>query len=193
MQQLIQQLKLKLDQFKQQYQASNPILTQVFDPQLFSENFQPFLFYFNQIEQNWQYLNQLTKQDVQQIQFLTEKILAQYSVLTDALEKNQPSRQHNKIQPKQENKKQQQEQVLKELNQLEPRERLKVYYEYLQQFNKMIQQQQDAVYLASTEQQKQHHQHKLNALEQRRQRCLNAIEVLEEYLAFSQQNAQKDI
>ena len=64
---------------------------------------------------------------------------------------------------------------------LPPRERLAKYYEYLASFNEKIQHEQDGLNEAQREGVSVSRL-KLEQLEQRRARCLEAIEMLEEYL-----------
>ena len=66
---------------------------------------------------------------------------------------------------------------------LPPRERLAKYYEYLASFNEKIQHEQDSLSEAQREE-LPFNRLKLEQLEQRRARCLEAIEMLEEYLIF---------
>ena len=66
---------------------------------------------------------------------------------------------------------------------LPPRERLAKYYEYLASFNEKIQHEQDGLNKAQREG-VSFSRLKLEQLEQRRARCLEAIEMLEEYLIF---------
>jgi len=66
---------------------------------------------------------------------------------------------------------------------LPPRERLAKYYEYLASFNEKIQHEQDSLSEAQRER-LPFNRLKLEQLEQRRARCLEAIEMLEEYLIF---------
>ncbi|KYK77431.1 primosomal replication protein PriC, partial [Aggregatibacter actinomycetemcomitans] len=62
-------------------------------------------------------------------------------------------------------------------------ERLAKYYDYLASFNEKIQVEQDALEKAQREGRLVNKQ-MLEQLEQRRARCLEAINVLEEYLVF---------
>lgn len=79
--QLVEQLLRQLDYFSA-YDDSQ-ILTIAFDQTIFLESFQPLRFYLDEIKQNIQKLTQLDNPQV--VNYLAEKITAQFRVLFDAV------------------------------------------------------------------------------------------------------------
>lgn len=181
---LIQQLAERLEQLYQQYanQPSQPI-SATFDRTLFSEDFQPFAFYYGELQQTLSQFHRLNENDEREMDFLAEKLIAQCTALQEALLK-----QHNgeksavNFRPVL-NKR---EQLRREIDQLPPRERLEKYYEALQKLNEKISEKTDELQTALSSEQKGLCQKQLEQLYQRRQNCLDAIELLEEYLAFKE-------
>lgn len=181
---LIQQLTERLEQLYQQYanQPSQPI-SATFDRTLFSEDFQPFAFYYGELQQTLSQFHRLNENDELEMSFLAEKLIAQCTALQEALLK-----QHNgeksavNFRPVL-NKR---EQLRREIDQLPPRERLEKYYEALQKLNEKISEKTDELQTALSSEQKGLCQKQLEQLYQRRQNCLDAIELLEEYLAFKE-------
>lgn len=181
---LIQQLAERLEQLYQQYanQPSQPI-SATFDRTLFSEDFQPFAFYYGELQQTLSQFHRLNENDEREMDFLAEKLIAQCTALQEALLK-----QHNgeksavNFRPVL-NKR---EQLRREIDQLPPRERLEKYYEALQKLNEKISEKTDELQTALSSEQKGLCQKQLEQLYQRRQNCLYAIELLEEYLAFKE-------
>lgn len=181
---LIQQLTERLEQLYQQYanQPSQPI-SATFDRTLFSEDFQPFAFYYGELQQTLSQFHRLNENDELEMSFLAEKLIAQCTALQEALLK-----QHNgeksavNFRPVL-NKR---EQLRREIDQLPPRERLEKYYEALQKLNEKISEKTDELQTAISSEQKGLCQKQLEQLYQRRQNCLDAIELLEEYLAFKE-------
>lgn len=181
---LIQQLAERLEQLYQQYanQPSQPI-SATFDRTLFSEDFQPFVFYYGELQQTLSQFHRLNENDEREMSFLAEKLIAQCTALQEALLK-----QHNgeksavNFRPVL-NKR---EQLRREIDQLPPRERLEKYYEALQKLNEKISEKTDELQTALSSEQKGLCQKQLEQLYQRRQNCLDAIELLEEYLAFKE-------
>ncbi|MDU8924042.1 primosomal replication protein [Pasteurellaceae bacterium LIM206] len=164
----------------QKYQAK---MTQTvyarFDPALFTEDFAPCRFYFEQIRHTLDTLAQCDRPA--EIQFFSEKLLAQCTALHEAMQYGNPNQSSAGTA---ENR---HRQLIERLNQLPPRERLAQYYEFLQALNEKLNQQKDQLKLAQSEQDKQYYQTQIEHTRQRRSRCLNAIEQLEEYLTFKEQ------
>lgn len=179
---LIEQLQAKVQQLTLQFAAfSDKKIYAKFDRTLFSEDFESGQFYFDQIQYTLAQITGLKETEIPQIQFFSEKLLAQCTALSDAIN------QHNGRKTAPTAKIPSQREKLKhELNQLPPRERLVRYYEALQALNEKINELEDKRNTAHNEQQKAGYQHQIDITLPRRKRCLEAIEVLEEYLSFKE-------
>ena len=176
----IQRLKQSLQDFFVRYATQKEeIVYAKFSPNLFTENWQKTAFYFAQIEHTLIQLEQIESDNIEAWQFYTQKLSAQCTALSDALTRQQqnaqlfPVKEENKLQNKRHHP----------VHSLPPRERLAKYYEYLASFNEKIQHEQDGLNKAQREGVSVNRL-KLEQLEQRRARCLEAIEMLEEYLIF---------
>ena len=172
-----QRLKQSLQDFFAHYATQKEeIVYAKFSPNLFTENWQKTAFYFAQIEHK---LEQIKSDNIEAWQFYTQKLSAQCTALSDALTRQQqntqlfPVKEENKLQNKRQHP----------VHSLPPRERLAKYYEYLASFNEKIQHEKDELNKAQREG-ILFSRLKLEQLEQRRARCLEAIEMLEEYLIF---------
>lgn len=185
---LLQQLAAQLAEQQQQYaDCWHKIIYTPFAPTLFSENGQSVEFYCQQMQQTLQQLHQLSAQDATQVAFFSEKLLAQAKALQDAVQLlGGKSRKTAVNFTAVLNKR---EQMRQQLEQLPPRERLSKYYEALQALNQKLDSQRAQLKQAAPEQ-KNSIQQQLETTAQRRQRCLDAIELLEEYLLFKQNNGQ---
>ncbi|MDG2959585.1 primosomal replication protein [Bisgaard Taxon 10/6] len=187
---LLSRLQQLITQLQQQYEpVKRQILYAKFDPAVFSENFQPVEFYLNEIRHCVEQISRLTSEDVEQTAFLSEKLSAQYNALTDALsfiEKPQGKSAVNFKQVFNEREKRR-----RQLEQLPPRERLVKYYEALQALNEKLNEQKDLQKQSQSETEKMRIQQQIDITRRRRQRCLDAIEVLEEYLAFKQNQSKE--
>lgn len=187
---LLSRLQQLITQLQQQYEpVKRQILYAKFDPAVFSENFQPVEFYLNEIRHCAEQISRLTPEDVEQTAFLSAKLSAQYNALTDALsfiEKPQTKSAVNFKQVFNEREKQR-----RQLEQLPPRERLVKYYEALQALNEKLNGQKDLQKQSQSESEKMRIQQQIDITRRRRQRCLDAIEVLEEYLAFEQNQSKE--
>ncbi|MDO4627300.1 MAG: primosomal replication protein PriC [Pasteurellaceae bacterium] len=180
--QLIDQLQSQVAQQLDFYSNHNELVLSVkFERHLFSEDRQSVGFYSGEITQTLSLLMQFDEKNEAELVYLIEKLLAQNVALNEAIQsaltvsakiKNRPQ-----IAPK--------DQLRSQLDQLPPRERLDKYYDYLQQFNQKIQQAEDQLLIVS-EQEQARLQQFISLTKQRRQRCLDAIEVLEDYLAFKE-------
>lgn len=176
----IQRLKQSLQDFFACYATQKEeIVYAKFSPNLFTENWQKTAFYFAQIEHSLIQLEQIESDNIEAWQFYTQKLSAQCTALSDALTRQQqnaqlfPVKEENKLQNKRQHP----------VHTLPPRERLAKYYEYLASFNEKIQHEKDELNKAQRED-VSFSRLKLEQLEQRRARCLEAIEMLEEYLIF---------
>ncbi|MGY4677367.1 primosomal replication protein PriC [Pasteurella sp. P03HT] len=151
-----------------------------FSPGLFSENNQTFEFYYQEIHQTLKQLENVAEHDLALCTFFAEKLLSQCNALSDALN---PHRETKSI-PRPSKIKTQQT-----IHQLPPRERLEKYYEALQALNEKITRQQDEKRKAQHANELALIEHHIAFTQQRRAKCLMAIDVLEEYLAFKENQA----
>ncbi|WP_424405384.1 primosomal replication protein PriC [Pasteurella sp. PK-2025] len=169
---LIAQLSQKVSQLYQQVaHKKNQRLQTDFDPQLFSENNQTYAFYFQQIQNTIQQLAQLKDNEVECCGFIIEKLLSQYVALSDTLTAN-----HKATAP-----------VLTQadkshIHRLPPRERLSQYYTALHALNQKITDYEDQKDKCNDPTLQYQLQQRIAFNQQRRTKCLNAIESLEEYL-----------
>lgn len=181
---LHQQLRQKVQRLFSPYQnqRDQQILAK-FDRTLFREDFAQLKDYLGEIEQTLTQLANLSDNARQQTDFYSQKLLAQCQALIDALQ-----RQETDVTPKvatqnaQKKRASERQQVQNALYQLPPRERLAKYYEFLLQLNEIIENNQQAFYQARSEQEKQRLANHLQITRQRRDRCQEAIDLLEEYL-----------
>ncbi|MBN6065802.1 primosomal replication protein [Aggregatibacter actinomycetemcomitans] len=178
----IRHLKQSLQHFFTRYDAQKEETVYAkFSANLFTENRQKTAFYFQQIEQTFARLEQVETGNLEALQFYTQKLSAQCTALSDALtrqqQNNQPVPRKTKEASKPADKRHH------PVHRLPPRERLAKYYDYLASFNEKIQLEQDALEKAQREGRLVNKQ-TLEQLEQRRARCLEAIDVLEDYLVF---------
>ena len=177
-----QRLKQSLQHFFAHYASQKEeIVYAKFSPNLFTENWQKTAFYFEQIEHSLMQLEQIESDNIEAWQFYTQKLSAQCTALSDALTRQQQNTQLFPVKDKEEYKLQNKRHH--PVHSLPPRERLAKYYEYLASFNEKIQHEQDSLSEAQREG-LPFNRLKLEQLEQRRARCLEAIEMLEEYLIF---------
>ncbi|MGV6989611.1 primosomal replication protein PriC [Testudinibacter sp. P80/BLE/0925] len=131
-----------------------------------------------QIQQTFSILRQAT--EAEQVEFYTEKLLAQYHALLDMLQPTASVQPHfaANFTPKAATKKNKHQ-----VHDLPPQVRLEKYYQFLRQLNDLIAQQNDAMLQAEPLQQAAWLQ-RIQQTEQRKQRCQDAIDNLEEYLLF---------
>ena len=178
----IQRLKQSLQNFFERYDTQKEETVYAkFSENLFTENWRKTAFYFEQIEQTFSQIEQIKGENLEALQFYTQKLSAQCTALSDALTRQQQNAQLFPIKAKEESKLA--DKRHHPVHTLPPRERLAKYYEYLASFNEKIQCEQDDLSKAQREGLPLNRQ-KLEQLEQRRARCLEAIEMLEEYLVF---------
>ncbi len=177
---LLKQLGQYLSELEKNYaHLKDKSLYSKFDPMLFSENFQNIDFYLHEMQQCFEQIKQFTEQDTAQITFFTEKLLAQYTALQDAIKILQTPKSAVNSKPIL-NKR---DQLRQQIELLPPREKLVKYYEALQALNDKLYAQETQLNFANDEQ-KNHLEQQINITKQRRERCLSAIELLEEYLVF---------
>lgn len=187
---LLNRLQRLVTQLQQKYElVKGQILYTKFDPRVFSENFRPAEFYLNEMRRCVGQISQLSGHDVEQTAFLSEKLTAQYNALTDALLSIEIPRAKSAVNFKPVLS--EREKRRRQLERLPPRERLIKYYEALQALNEKLNGQKDLQKQSSSEAEKIRIQQQIDITRRRRQRCLDAIDVLEEYLAFKENQDDK--
>ncbi|MDH2999400.1 hypothetical protein A1D23_04685 [Chelonobacter oris] len=152
----------------------NKPITQPLDSRLFSIEHETVGQCLAQARQTLAIL-QHTGQETAQAAFYAEKLVAQYHALLD-LTQSHSQKPHFAAKPAPIKNKHQ-------VHDLPPKARLEKYYQFLRQLNDLVAQQNDALLQATP----QHHStliQKIQQTEQRKQRCQDAIDNLEEYLFF---------
>ena len=187
-QQLVQTLEKKVQQLYQTHQAQQEekIFTK-FDRALFSENGQTTAFYFAEINQTLKKIQSLDSGELNHYSFIAERLLKQCTALSEALNRKRTSPLLNSTALKPHQKR-----TSHDIHTLPPRERLEKYYEALQQLNHLYQQQRDNERLAVSETEKAYHSQFAERYKKRRQKCQEAIDLLEEYLAFKKKQENKN-
>lgn len=152
-----------------------------FDRTLFSESFASLQSYFDEIEQTLQKLEQLDEQQPQQLTYLADKLVAQCRALHDALTNRT---YYSSIMPKVGISTNGNADKMR-IHQLPPKQRLEKYYEALNKLNDKLDWQVSLREEANSEQERQYYQQQIDITQQRKQRCCDAIELLEEYLSYT--------
>lgn len=183
----IQQLIQILDQKAQQlYQAhlskQEEKIFAKFDRTLFSENGQNVSFYLKEINQTLDRIKTLEYNDLNHYNFLAERLLAQCSVLSEAL-----ARKNTHLTVPQTTTKQTIQKSQHNIHTLPPRERLKKYYEALERLNKLYQQYKDLAQAEKNNDEKIRYAQLAKGYKKRQQKCQDAIDLLEEYLVFKEE------
>ncbi|SUB32894.1 primosomal replication protein N'' [[Pasteurella] mairii] len=183
---LHQQLSQKVQGLFSPYQnqRDQQILAK-FDRTLFRDDFAQLKDYLREIEQTLAQLAKLSDNTQPQTDFYSQKLLAQCHALIDALQRQDTdfTLQTTSSQNSQKRRASERQQMQNALYQLPPRERLAKYYEFLLQLNEIIENNQLAFYQARSDQEKQYWSKKTQITQQRRDRCQEAIDLLEEYLS----------
>lgn len=184
---LIAKLEQTVHQLYQKYSIDkNQKIYAKFDRTLFSESFETFSFYMDEVESTLSKLKKIGKDNPHQYQFYCQKLVSQCSVLDEAISRGNRifNNKNNLIaKPALLSKR---EKLKAQLNQLPPRERLQKYYESLNALNQKLEKEEGLLYQANTFQEKQLYTEQVETTKKRRTRCLDAIEMLEEYLAFKE-------
>ncbi|OOF70612.1 primosomal replication protein PriC [Rodentibacter caecimuris] len=182
-QQLIQTLEQKVQKIycTLQEKKEQKIIAK-FDRTLFSENGQSIDFYLQEIEQTLQKIKSLSEGTVEQYQFLGQKLIAQCKTLSDAIDNQSKHTVY-----KQNTSFQSQPKVTHPVHRLPPRERLMEYYTYLRLLTEKYEQAEGLCNLSTNNEQKIKYARQAEQLKLRRTKCLDAIELLEEYLAFKEE------
>ena len=152
-----------------------------FDRTLFSENGQNVSFYLKEINQTLDRIKTLASNDLNHYNFLTERLLAQCSVLSEAL-----TRKNTQLTVSQKTK-QTIQKSQHSIHKLPPRERLEKYYEALERLNKLYQQHKDLAQAEKNNDERIRYAQLADGYKKRQQKCQEAIDLLEEYLVFKEE------
>lgn len=184
---LIATLEQKVQQLQNAYSSrQEEKIFAKFDRTLFSENGQTAAFYFAEIEQTLVKIKSLNTEEVTHYAFMAEHLLKQCTALSEALNrKNKGFIPHQaKTTPM--------KKAQHAIHQLPPRERLEKYYEALEQLNLLHQQQRDLARTAVYPEEKKKAEQFAQGYQRRAQKCQEAIDLLEEYLAFKEEQENKN-
>ena len=182
-QQLIQLLDQKVQQLYQAHLSKREEkVFSKFDRTLFSENGQNISFYLKEINQTLDRIKALESNDLNHYNFLAERLLAQCSVLSEAL-----TRKNTHLTVSQTTTKQTIQKSQHSIHKLPPRERLEKYYEALERLNKLYQQHKDLAQAQKNNDEKIRYAQLAENYKKRQQKCQDAIDLLEEYLVFKEE------
>ncbi|BCL67149.1 hypothetical protein Hhaem_08620 [Haemophilus haemolyticus] len=187
-QQLIQILDQKVQQFYQAHLSKREEkIFAKFDRTLFSENGQNVSFYLKEINKTLDRIKTLESNDLNHYNFLAERLLAQCSVLSEALTRKNTHLTVPKTTTKQTIQKSQHS-----IHKLLPRERLEKYYEALERLNKLYQQHKDLALAEKNNDEKIRYAQLAEGYKKRQQKCQDAIDLLEEYLVFKEEMENRE-
>ena len=187
-QQLIQILDQKVQQLYQAHLSKREEKTFAkFDRTLFSENGQNVSFYLKEINQTLDRIKTLESNDLNHYNFLAERLLAQCSVLSEAL-----TRKNTLLTAPQTTTKQTIQKSQHSIHKLPPRERLEKYYESLERLNKLYQQHKDLAQAEKNNHEKIRYTQLAEGYKKRQQKCQDAIDLLEEYLVFKEEMENRE-
>lgn len=182
-QQLIQILDQKVQQLYQAHLSKREEkIFAKFDRTLFSEHGQNVSFYLKEINQTLDRIKTLESNDLNHYNFLAERLLAQCSVLSEAL-----TRKKTHLTAPQTTTKQTIQKSQHSIHKLPPRERLEKYYEALEHLNKLYQQHKDLAQAEKNNDEKIRYAQLAEGYKKRQQKCQDAIDLLEEYLVFKEE------
>lgn len=194
---LISRLEQQLATLYQQqaYRKDKKIYAR-FPPTLFTENFETFEFYWKELNKTLEQIKSIPLEKEEELTFFCNKLISQYAVLQESLSYKGKKNNATFSQQKGPQKAQEapapysaKEQEKRRVNTLPPRERLAKYYEYLNLFNIKVAELKDLIKTSQQELEKTRYQQRLLQTRQRRAKCLDAIEILEEFLSY--QESQK--
>ncbi|WP_134079235.1 primosomal replication protein PriC [Haemophilus haemolyticus] len=187
-QQLIQILDQKVQQLYQAHLSKREEkIFAKFDRTLFSENGQNVSFYLKEINKTLDRIKTLESNDLNHYNFLAERLLAQCSVLSEALTRKNTHLTVPKTTTKQTIQKSQHS-----IHKLLPRERLEKYYEALERLNKLYQQHKDLALAEKNNDEKIRYAQLAEGYKKRQQKCQDAIDLLEEYLVFKEEMENRE-
>ncbi|CAH0448900.1 TPA: primosomal replication protein PriC [Haemophilus influenzae] len=182
-QQLIQRLDQKVQQLYQAHLSKREEkIFAKFDRTLFSENGQNVSFYLKEINQTLDRIKTLESNDSNHYNFLAEHLLAQCSVLSEALVRKNTHLTESQTTTKQTIQKSQHS-----IHKLPPRERLEKYYEAREQLNNLYRQHKDLAQAEKNNDEKIRYAQLAEVYKKRQQKCQDAIDLLEEYLVFKEE------
>ena len=182
-QQLIQILDQKVQQLYQAHLSKREEkIFAKFDRTLFSEHGQNVSFYLKEINQTLDRIKTLESNDLNYYNFLAERLLAQCSVLSEAL-----TRKNTHLAVSQTTTKNNIQKSQHSIHKLPPRERLEKYYEALERLNKLYQQHKDLALAEKNNDEKIRYAQLAEGYKKRQQKCQEAIDLLEEYLVFKEE------
>lgn len=182
-QQLIQRLDQKVQQLYQAHLSKREEkIFAKFDRTLFSENGQNVSFYLKEINQTLDRIKTLESNDSNHYNFLAERLLAQCSVLSEALVRKNTHLTESQTTTKQTIQKSQHS-----IHKLPPRERLEKYYEAREQLNNLYRQHKDLAQAEKNNDEKIRYAQLAEVYKKRQQECQDAIDLLEEYLVFKEE------
>ena len=182
-QQLIQRLDQKVQQLYQAHLSKREEkIFAKFDRTLFSENGQSVSFYLKEINQTLDRIKTLESNDSNPYNFLAERLLAQCSVLSEALVRKNTHLTESQTTTKQTIQKSQHS-----IHKLPPRERLEKYYEAREQLNNLYRQHKDLAQAEKNKDEKIRYAQLAEVYKKRQQKCQDAIDLLEEYLVFKEE------
>lgn len=187
-QQLIQILDQKVQQLYQAHLSKREEkIFAKFDHTLFSEHGQNVSFYLKKINQTLDRIKTLESNDLNHYNFLAERLLAQCSVLSEAL-----TRKNTLLTVPQTTTKQTIQKSQHSIHKLPPRERLGKYYEALECLNKLYQQHKDLAQAEKNNDEKIRYAQLAEGYKKRQQKCQDAIDLLEEYLVFKEEMENRE-
>ncbi|WP_118803324.1 primosomal replication protein PriC [Haemophilus haemolyticus] len=187
-QQLIQLLDQKVQQLYQAHLSKREEkIFAKFDRTLFSENGQNVSFYLKEINQTLDRIKTLESNDLNHYNFLAERLLAQCSVLSEAL-----ARKNTHPTTSNQTMKQPIQKSQHSIHKLPPRERLEKYYEALERLNKLYQQHKDLAQAEKNNDEKIRYAQLAENYKKRQQKCQEAIDLLEEYLVFKEELGNRE-
>ena len=187
-QQLIQILDQKVQQLYQAHLSKREEkIFAKFDRTLFSEHGQNVSFYLKEINQTLDRIKALESNDLNHYNFLAERLLAQCSVLSEAL-----TRKNTHLTAPQTTTKQTIQKSQHSIHKLPPRERLGKYYEALERLNKLYQQHKDLAQAEKNNDEKIRYAQLAEGYKKRQQKCQDAIDLLEEYLVFKEEMENRE-
>ncbi|MCK8908884.1 primosomal replication protein [Haemophilus influenzae] len=182
-QKLIQRLDQKVQQLYQAHLSKREEkIFAKFDRTLFSENGQNVSFYLKEINQTLDRIKTLESNDSNHYNFLAERLLAQCSVLSEALVRKNTHLTESQTTTKQTIQKSQHS-----IHKLPPRERLEKYYEAREQLNNLYRQHKDLAQAEKNNDEKIRYAQLAEVYKKRQQKCQDAIDLLEEYLVFKEE------
>lgn len=181
-QQLIQRLDHKVQQLYQAHLSKREEKIFAKFDTLFSENGQSVSFYLKEINQTLDRIKTLESNDSNHYNFLAERLLAQCSVLSEALVRKNTHLTESQTTTKQTIQKSQHS-----IHKLPPRERLEKYYEAREQLNNLYRQHKDLAQAEKNNDEKIRYAQLAEVYKKRQQKCQDAIDLLEEYLVFKEE------